>query len=53
MFLTRAGEKGDAPFLWAKSEGEWQLDQLARGGAAGRGAGRQPEADRARSPATG
>ena len=24
MFLTRAGEKGDAPFLWAKREGEWR-----------------------------
>ena len=24
MFLARAGEKGDAPFLWAKRDGEWQ-----------------------------
>jgi long-chain acyl-CoA synthetase len=24
MFLTRAGEQGDKPFLWAKSEGSWQ-----------------------------
>ena len=24
MFLTRAREKGDAPFLWAKSSGAWQ-----------------------------
>jgi long-chain acyl-CoA synthetase len=24
MFFTRAAEKGDAPFLWAKSEGEWR-----------------------------
>ena len=24
MFLTRAGEKGEAPFLWAKREGEWR-----------------------------
>ena len=24
MFLTRAGEKGDAPFLRAKREGEWR-----------------------------
>ena len=24
MFLTRAGEKGDAPFLWAKRSGAWQ-----------------------------
>jgi long-chain acyl-CoA synthetase len=24
MFLTRAAEKGDAPFLWAKRGGQWQ-----------------------------
>jgi long-chain acyl-CoA synthetase len=24
MFFTRAAEKGDAPFLWAKTEGEWR-----------------------------
>jgi long-chain acyl-CoA synthetase len=24
MFFTRAQEKGDAPFLWAKREGAWQ-----------------------------
>jgi long-chain acyl-CoA synthetase len=24
MFFTRAAEKGDAPFLWAKSEGQWR-----------------------------
>ncbi|NML08224.1 AMP-dependent synthetase/ligase [Sphingomonas sp. G-3-2-10] len=24
MFFTRAAEKGDAPFLWTKSGGEWQ-----------------------------
>src|SRR3954463_12999002 len=24
LFLTRAGEKGDAPFLWAKREGAWR-----------------------------
>jgi long-chain acyl-CoA synthetase len=24
LFLTRAEEKGDAPFLWAKREGQWQ-----------------------------
>ena len=24
MFFTRASEKGDAPFLWAKSEGRWR-----------------------------
>ena len=24
MFLTRAAQKGDKPFLWRKSEGEWR-----------------------------
>src|SRR3989337_475828 len=24
MFFTRAAEKGDAPFLWAKRDGAWQ-----------------------------
>jgi long-chain acyl-CoA synthetase len=24
MFFTRAQEKGDAPFLWAKKDGEWR-----------------------------
>jgi long-chain acyl-CoA synthetase len=24
MFFARAGEKGDAPFLWVKTEGEWR-----------------------------
>jgi long-chain acyl-CoA synthetase len=24
LFLTRAAEKGDAPFLWAKREGDWR-----------------------------
>ncbi|MEA1014327.1 AMP-dependent synthetase/ligase [Sphingosinicella sp. LY1275] len=24
MFFTRAAEKGDAPFLWAKKQGEWR-----------------------------
>src|SRR5689334_7159104 len=24
MFFARAKEKGDAPFLWAKQQGEWQ-----------------------------
>ena len=24
MFFTRAAEKGDAPFLWAKQSGEWR-----------------------------
>src|SRR3954454_20172894 len=24
LFLTRAAEKGDEPFLWAKREGEWR-----------------------------
>ena len=41
MFFTRAREKGDAPFLWAKKDGEWratswrqaahQVASLARG----------------------
>ena len=53
MFLTRAEEKGDEPFLWAKRERRVAIDQLGRGRAAGRGAGGKPEADRARSPATG
>ncbi|MEA3060211.1 MAG: long-chain acyl-CoA synthetase [Sphingomonadales bacterium] len=24
LFLTRVAEKGDAPFLWAKREGQWR-----------------------------
>src|SRR6476619_4860103 len=24
LFLTRAGEKGDAPCLWARRDGEWR-----------------------------
>ena len=24
MFLARASEKGDAPFLWAKRDGKWK-----------------------------
>src|SRR3954453_20942556 len=24
LFLTRADQKGDAPFLWAKRDGEWR-----------------------------
>ena len=24
MFFTRAAEKGDSPFLWAKQKGEWR-----------------------------
>jgi len=23
LFLTRAAEKGDLPFLWARRDGEW------------------------------
>src|SRR3954453_11380392 len=37
LFLTRAGEKGDKPFLWAKHAGEWQATSWAE--AARRGAG--------------
>ena len=29
MFLTRAAAKGDAPFLWAKQEGEWRSTSWA------------------------
>ncbi len=29
MFLTRAAEKGDAPFLWAKREGQWRSTSWA------------------------
>ena len=49
MFLTRAAEKGDKPFLWAKRDGEWRADQLGRGGAPGRGAGGVAEAHRPRA----
>ena len=47
MFFTRAAEKGDAPFLWAKQAGEWrsiswreaaeQVARAGRGAAAGSG----------------
>ena len=30
LFLTRAAEKGDAPFLWAKREGEWRPTSWAQ-----------------------
>src|SRR5438067_627286 len=29
LFLTRAGEKGDKPFLWAKRSGAWQSTSWA------------------------
>src|SRR5438309_825786 len=29
LFLTRAGEKGDKPFLWAKRDGEWRSTSWA------------------------
>ena len=29
LFLTRAAEKGDKPFLWAKREGEWRSTSWA------------------------
>jgi long-chain acyl-CoA synthetase len=29
MFFTRAREKGDAPFLWAKRDGEWRATSWA------------------------
>ena len=28
MFLTRAAEKGDAPFVWAKRDGSWRAVKL-------------------------
>ncbi len=39
MFFARAAEKGDAPFLWAKSGGEWHSTSWRGGGRAGGGAG--------------
>lgn len=30
MFFTRAAEKGDAPFLWAKKNGAWQATSWAQ-----------------------
>ena len=41
MFLARAAEKGDAPFLWAKRDGAWRSISWTRGGAPGRGARRR------------
>jgi len=29
LFLTRADEKGDAPFLWAKRDSEWRATSWA------------------------
>src|SRR6476469_4720449 len=29
LFLARAAEKGDAPFLWAKREGQWRSTSWA------------------------
>src|SRR5438270_12554593 len=29
LFLTRAPEKGDRPFLWAKRDGEWRSTSWA------------------------
>ncbi len=29
MFLTRAGEKGDAPFLWSRIDGQWRSTSYA------------------------
>src|SRR5258708_3337143 len=29
LFLTRANQKGDKPFLWAKREGEWRSTSWA------------------------
>ena len=49
MFLTRAREKGDAPFLWAKRGGEWKSVSWNEAPAAGRGLRRKPEGNRARA----
>ena len=29
LFLTRAVQKGDRPFLWAKRDGEWRSTSWA------------------------
>jgi long-chain acyl-CoA synthetase len=49
MFFTRAGEKGEAPFLWAKRQGTWQplswreaAEQVASLAAALKGIGLRP-----------
>jgi long-chain acyl-CoA synthetase len=49
MFFARAREKGDAPFLWAKRDGEWRAtswraaaDEVARLSAALKRLGLQP-----------
>jgi long-chain acyl-CoA synthetase len=33
MFFARAGEKGDAPFLWRKADGQWQSISWAQAAA--------------------
>ena len=47
MFLTRAREKGDAPFLWAKRGGQWQSVSWKEAAPPGRGLRRKPEGHRA------
>src|SRR4029078_9933989 len=49
LFLTRAKEKGDRPFLWAKKDGEWRSTswadaarQVAALAESLRGIGREP-----------
>src|SRR3546814_13093161 len=60
MFFARAAEKGDAPFLWRKSEGQWHSlswEEAARPVAAlaeglrddGRSAARRVRTERART----
>ena len=40
LFLTRAQEKADLPFLWAKREGEWRASRIADIGVGREPAGR-------------
>ena len=49
MFFARAAEKGDAPFLWVKREGQWRSTVVARGRGDGRPPCRGAEGDRAQS----
>ena len=53
MFLTRAREKGDKPFLWAKRDGAWQSISWAEAARQVAALAESLKRDRARSPATG
>ena len=52
LFLTRAEEKGDAPFLWAKRDGEWRSTSWAEAARQVAALAASAEAHRASSPAT-